>query len=176
MDTQPQIPHGAIHTPNGVGDWTPPNGAARRQLLANTRSIAVVGASTNPSRPAYFVSTYLLASSNYDVYFINPNGGEILGRPVYPSLDALDVEPDMVDVFRRSSELPGVFDQALSLGAKSFWVQLGLWHDDVARLGHAGGMQVVMNRCIKIEHARFAGGLNRAGFVTGVISSRKARF
>lgn len=176
MGPETEIPHGAIRTDAGVGDWTPPSARERRQLLQDTKTVAVVGASINPARPAYFVSTYLLASSNYDVYFINPSGGEIMGRPVLPSLDALDVVPDMIDVFRRSTDLPGVFEEAQHLGAKTFWVQLGLWHDDVARLGHAAGMRVVMNRCLKIEHARFAGGLNRAGFDTGVISSRKARF
>lgn len=175
MSIETEIPHGAIQTPDGVGPWTPPGARERSQILTDTKTVAVVGASTNPARPAYFVSTYLLASSHYQLFFVNPSGGEIMGHKVYPSLESLDVVPDMVDVFRRSTDLPGVFDEAKQIGAKTFWVQLGLWHDDVARRGHEAGMQVVMNRCLKIEHARFAGGLHRAGFDTGVISSRKRK-
>lgn len=173
MTDETEIPHGAIRTDAGVGAWTPPGARERQRILQETKTVAMVGASTNPARPAYFVATYLLASSNYDVYFVNPSGGEIMGRPVYPSLEAIGIVPDMVDVFRRSTDLPGVLDEALKIGTKTFWVQLGLWHDDVARVGHEAGLNVVMNRCLKIEHARFAGGLHRAGFDTGVISSRK---
>jgi len=175
MMSDTEIPHGAVLTDSGVGDWQPPLARERRQLLHDTKTIAIVGASTNPSRPAYFVSTYLLASTNYTVYFVNPSGGTIMGQPVFKSLDDLPETPDMVDVFRRSTELPGVLDDALRIGARTLWVQLGLWHDDVARLATRAGMQVVMNRCLKIEHARFAGGLHRAGFDTGVISAKRAK-
>ncbi len=173
MGPETEIPHGAVQTAAGTGAWVSPGARERRQILTDTKTVAVVGASTNPARPAYFVSTYLLASTNYTVYFVNPSGGEILGRPVYESLAALPETPDMVDVFRRSTDLPAVLDEVLELSAKALWVQLGLWHDDVARRAFEAGMAVVMNRCLKIEHARFAGGLHRAGFDTGVISSRK---
>ncbi len=157
-----------------VRTWVGPSAPERLALLRRTRSIAIVGASANPSRASYFVATYLLSSSPYDVYFVNPRASEILGRPVYPSLDALPVVPDLVDVFRRHDDLPTVLDETLAVGARTLWLQLGSWHEDVARRGQAAGLDVVMDRCVKIEHARFHGGLHLAGFDTGVISSRRA--
>lgn len=154
--------------------WTGPGAQERLALLRRTRTVAIVGASTNPARASYFVSTYLLSSSPYEVYFVNPRASEILGRPVYPSLAALPVVPDLVDVFRRHDDLPSVLDETLAVGAKALWLQLGSWHEDVARRGEAAGLPVVMDRCLKIEHARFHGGLHLAGFDTGVISSRRA--
>lgn len=146
----------------------------RKAILASVRTIAMVGASANRSRPSYFVSTYLLSSTNYEVWFVNPKGGEILGRPVYRSLDELPETPDMVDVFRKPADCPGVAEAAVALGASSLWLQLGVVSEEAAMIARAGGLQVVMDRCIKIEHARFAGGLHLAGFDTGVISSRRA--
>ncbi|MDD9205111.1 CoA-binding protein, partial [Georgenia sp. 10Sc9-8] len=128
----------------------------------------------NPARASYFVSTYLLSSSPYEVYFVNPHATEILGRPVYPSLADLPVVPDVVDVFRRPADLPEVLEETLAVGTPTLWLQLGLWHEEVARRGEAAGLDVVMDRCLKIEHARFHGGLHLAGFNTGVISSRRA--
>jgi predicted CoA-binding protein len=154
--------------------WVGPTAPERLALLRRTRSIAIVGASNNPSRASYFVTTYLLSSSPYDLYLVNPRETEILGQPVYPSLDALPVVPDLVDVFRRHDDLPGVLDETLAVGAPALWLQLGSWHEDVARRGEAAGLTVVMDRCVKIEHARFHGGLHLAGFDTGVISSRRA--
>ncbi|MGH9036364.1 MAG: CoA-binding protein, partial [Acidimicrobiia bacterium] len=107
------------------------------------------------------------------VWFVNPKGGEILGQPMYKSLDDLPGVPDMVDVFRRPADLPEVTEEAIGIGAKTVWFQLGLANDEAAEKGHAAGLDVVMNRCLKIEHARWAGGLHLAGFDTGVISSRK---
>lgn len=153
--------------------WQGPSAPERLSILRATRSIAIVGASNNPARASYFVATYLLSSSPYDVYFVNPRADEILGRPVYPSLDALPVVPDLVDVFRRHDDLPTVLDETLAVGARTLWLQLGSWHEDVARRAQAAGLNVVMDRCVKIEHARFHGGLNLAGFVTGVISSKR---
>jgi uncharacterized protein len=109
------------------------------------------------------------------VWFVNPRETSILGRPVYPSLGDLPEPPDVVDVFRRSSELPDVARDAIEAGARTFWAQLGLCHHDAANLAHRAGLAVVMNRCLKIEHARFAGGLHLAGFNTGVISGRRPR-
>jgi len=134
----------------------------------------VVGASSNRARPSYFVATYLLSSStDFVVWFVNPRETSILGHPVYPSLDALPEAPDLVDVFRRADDLPGVARDAVAAGAGTFWAQLGLWNDEAAKIAHDGGLDVVMNRCLKIEHARFAGGLHLAGFDTGVISSKR---
>lgn len=166
------MPEGAVIT-GDRGGWSPPSARERLSLLRRTRTVAMVGASSRPSRPSYFVATYLLASSDYDVYFVNPRGGEVLGHPMYRSLADLPVTPDLVDAFRRSEQLPDVLEEAIELGATTFWAQLGLWHDEVARRGTEAGLEVVMNRCIKIEHARFGGGLHRAGFDTGVITSRR---
>ena len=154
--------------------WQGPSAPERLALLHSTRSIAIVGASNNPARASYFVATYLLSSSPYDVYFVNPRADEILGRPVYPTLESLPVVPDLVDVFRRHDDLPTVLDETIAVGAQALWLQLGSWHDDVARRGEDAGLTVVMDRCVKIEHARFHGGLHLAGFDTGVISSKRA--
>lgn len=154
--------------------WQGPSAQERLRILRSTRSVAIVGASANPARASYFVATYLLSSSPYDVYFVNPRATEILGHPVYPSLADLPVVPDLVDVFRRHDDLPSVLDDTLAVGAKTLWLQLGSWHEDVARKAEAAGLNVVMDRCVKIEHARFHGGLHLAGFDTGVISSRRA--
>lgn len=153
--------------------WEGPGAAQRLNILRETKSIAIVGASNKPSRASYFVATYLLSSSNYKVYFINPVLDEILGQPVYKSLADLPEAPDLVEVFRKHDDLPSVLDEALAVGAKTLWLQLGSWHEDVARRAEAAGMNVVMDRCVKIEHARFHGGLRLAGFNTGVISSKR---
>lgn len=145
----------------------------RQRILRETRSVAIVGASANTSRASYFVWTYLKSTNDYDIYLINPTISEIEGTPVYPSLAELPVVPDLVDVFRRREDLPGVLQETIAVGAKTLWLQLGLRHDDVVRDGEAAGLQVVQDRCVKIEHARFAGGLHLAGFNTGVIDSRR---
>jgi predicted CoA-binding protein len=146
----------------------------RLAILQRTRTVAMVGASSNPARPSYFVATYLLSSStDYTVWFVNPREREILGHRAYPSLDDLPAAPDLVDVFRRPADLPAVAEEAVAIGAGTFWAQLGLWSDEAAAIASARGLDVVMDRCLKIEHARFAGGLHLAGFDTGVISSRR---
>ncbi|MHC6175242.1 CoA-binding protein [Glutamicibacter sp. X7] len=153
--------------------WQGPSAAERLKILRETKSIAIVGASNKPSRASYFVATYLLSSSKYTVYFVNPVLDEILGQPVYKSLADLPEVPDMVEVFRKHDDLPGVLDEGLAVGSKILWLQLGSWHEEVARRAEAAGMNVVMDRCVKIEHARFYGGLRLAGFNTGVISSKR---
>ncbi|MBM7767108.1 MULTISPECIES: CoA-binding protein [Glutamicibacter] len=153
--------------------WEGPGAAQRLEILRETKTIAIVGASNKPSRASYFVATYLLSSSRYKVYFINPVLDEILGQPVYKSLADLPETPDLVEVFRKHDDLPGVLDEALAVGAKTLWLQLGSWHEEVAHRAEAAGMNVVMDRCVKIEHARFHGGLRLAGFNTGVISSKR---
>jgi predicted CoA-binding protein len=145
----------------------------RQAILRRTRSVAVVGASANPARASNFVATYLLSSTDFDVYFVNPNADEILGRTVYPSLDQLPVVPDLVDVFRRPEDLPSVLDATIAVGASTFWTQFGLYDAALAERGVAAGLTVVMDRCLKIEHARFHGGLHLAGFDTGVISAKR---
>ncbi|MDV2979185.1 UNVERIFIED_CONTAM: CoA-binding protein [Actinomycetes bacterium ARC8] len=153
--------------------WEGPGAAQRLEILRETKTIAIVGASNKPSRASYFVATYLLSSSRYKVYFINPVLDEILGQPVYKSLADLPETPDLVEVFRKHDDLPTVLDEALAVGAKTLWLQLGSWHEEVAHRAEAAGMNVVMDRCVKIEHARFHGGLRLAGFNTGVISAKR---
>ncbi|OBC14579.1 CoA-binding protein [Mycobacterium sp. 852013-50091_SCH5140682] len=147
----------------------------RQRILRETRTVAIVGASANPSRASYFVWTYLRSTSDYELYLVNPTISEIDGTKVYPTLADLPAVPDLVDVFRRHDDLPHVLDETVAVGAKTLWLQLGLRHDQVARDGEAAGLQVVQDRCLKIEHARFAGGLHLAGFNTGVIDSRRPR-
>lgn len=156
--------------------WAPPSARERLEILRSTRSVAVVGMSDNPSRASYFVGTYLLSSSCAfeHVWFVNPRGGEVLGRPMYRSLAELPGVPDLVDVFRRSDDLPAVAEEVVAIeGVKTFWAQLGLHSDEAVAIATAAGLNVVTNRCLKIEHARFAGGLHLAGFDTGVISSKR---
>ena len=160
------------HAP--VAGWTPPSPLERKRILDSSQSIAIVGASKNPARASNFVATYLLSSStDFTVYMVNPRETEILGQPVYPSLAALPEAPDIVDVFRKSEDLPGIAEETVAIGAKTFWAQLGLWNPDAALIASGAGLDTVMDRCTKIEHARFAGGLHLAGFNTGVISSRR---
>ena len=159
-----------------VPGWTEPTAGDRLALLERTKSVAMVGVSANPARPSNFVATYLLSSSAaFDVYFVNPMADEILGEPCYPTLADLPVVPDMVDAFRKPDDLPEVAQEAVEIGASSYWAQLGLWSVDAARIANDAGLDVVMDRCLKIEHARFHGGLHRAGFDTGVIDSRRWR-
>ena len=98
--------------------------------------------------------SYLKSASDYALYLVNPTVGDIDGTPTYPNLAALPVVPGLVDVFRRCEHLPEVLDEAIGVGAKTLWLQSGLWDDQVARDGAAAGLQVVMDRCLKVEHAR----------------------
>jgi predicted CoA-binding protein len=174
VDSQPGPTTGAPTAGPDCGAWHAPTAGERLRMLQRTRKVAMVGASSNPARPSYFVATYLLSSStDYEVWFVNPRERQILGRPVYPSLADLPGRPDLVDVFRRNDDLPAVAEEAVDAGAHTLWIQLGLWNDDAAAIAHDAGLDVVMNRCLKIEHARFHGGLHLAGFDTGVISARR---
>lgn len=154
--------------------WTGPSARERFGILRRARSVAIVGASPNSARSSYFVGTYLLQSSDYRVYFVNPNAETILGQKAYPDLASLPEVPDIVDVFRKGSDVPSVIEDVLAVGAPVVWVQLGIWNEEAAYYGESKGLTVVMDRCIKVEHARFNGGLHLLGFDTGVISSRRA--
>ena len=153
--------------------WVGPDAKARLKILRQAKSIAIVGASPNPARSSYFVGTYLQQSSDYRVYFVNPNADTILGQKAYPNLASLPEVPDIVDVFRRGTDIPAVIDDVLAIGSPVIWVQLGIWNQDAAEYGESKGLTVVMDRCIKIEHARFHGGLHLLGFDTGQITARK---
>jgi uncharacterized protein len=133
-----------------------PDDATLRRILAETRTIAVVGASDKPSRPSYDIYSYLLSTGDYRVFPVNPTITEIDGARAYPRLADLPVVPDMVDVFRRFDELPSVLADVLALEVrpKTLWLQQGLWHEQVARDAEAAGLQVVMDRCLMVDHAR----------------------
>lgn len=155
--------------------WQGPSAPQRQRILRETKTVAIVGASKNPSRASYFVNRYLSSTSNYEIFLVNPTVADIEGTPVYPTLADLPKRPDMVDVFRKYDDLADVLSEAIAAQAKTIWLQLGLWHEQVARDAEAAGLNVVMDRCLKIEHARFHGGLHLAGFDTGVIDSRRTR-
>lgn len=153
--------------------WVGPDAKARLRILNAAKSVAIVGASPKPQRSSFFVGTYLQQSSDYRLYFVNPMETEILGQPAYASLQDLPGVPDVVVVFRRGSDIPKVVDEVVAAGAKTIWVQLGIWNEEAAYYGEEQGLTVVMDRCIKVEHARFHGGLHLLGFDTGQITARK---
>ena len=157
--------------------WVGPSAPERLNILRNTRTIAIVGMSDKISRASNFVATYLLSSSPYTVYFVNPilaaKGKTVLGQPADDAPQDSPAVSDLVEIFRRNEDLPGVVQEAVDLGAKTVWMQLGSWNEEAAAIGEAAGLNVVMDRCVKIEHARFHGGLHLAGFNTGVISSKR---
>lgn len=146
----------------------------RLQIIQNYESVALVGVSANPIRSSNFVASYLVRTP-FRTYPVNPVYDEVLGQKSYGSLTELPEVPDIVDVFRRPEAIPEVVDQAIEVGAKVVWLQLGLRHDEAARKAIDAGLQVVQDRCLKIEHARFSGKLHLAGFNTGVVSSRRRR-
>jgi predicted CoA-binding protein len=146
----------------------------RLGILQSSKTVAIVGVSSNRSRASYFVASYLKGGNYYKVYFVNPMIDTLFDQKVYNSLAELPEVPDIVDVFRKSSDTLGILDEAIAIGVKTIWLQLGVSNDEVGERGSKAGLNVVMNRCLKIEHARFHGGLHLAGFNTGVISSRRA--
>jgi predicted CoA-binding protein len=161
----------------GVGGNSPVNrgrfstsGLQRRRILERYRRIAMVGLSSNPFRPSHFAAVYLLAEG-YDVTPVNPRESEVLGRRCYPTLAEVPEPIEVVDIFRESAAVPEIVDQAIARHAKVVWMQLGVMHDEAAKRARDAGLEVVMDRCMKIEHARFFGGLNSIGLNTGVISA-----
>ena len=146
----------------------------RRDLLASARLVAVFGASAKPLRASYFVYKYLRAHG-LEAYGVNPSYSDIDGVPCYPTLAAFAAAlgpPDIVDVFRKASETPGVAREAFAVGAKAIWFQYGVINDEAIKIADDAGLTVVVDRCMKVEHARFHGGLSTAGMNSGVISSR----
>jgi predicted CoA-binding protein len=134
--------------------WVEPDTDSLKRILRETRSVAIVGASDKHTRPSYNVWTYLKLYSIYDLYLVNPALTEVDGTRVYPSLADLPVVPDLVHVFRRYDELPSVLEEAIEIGAKTIWLPDWSWHGQVARAGEAAGLQVVMDRCLRVEHTR----------------------
>jgi uncharacterized protein len=164
---------------DGVGAGSPVNLGRfattpyqRRRILERYRRIAMVGLSSNPFRPSHFAALYLLAEG-YDVIPVNPREPSILGHTCYPSLAAIPGGIDVVDIFREPAAVPAIVEDAITVGAKVVWMQLGVIHEAAAARAQEAGLEVVMDRCMKIEHARFFGGLNTIGMNTAVISSRR---
>jgi len=146
--------------------------AGLRRILATHRTIAVVGLSAHWHRPSYFAAKYM-QEHGYRVIPVNPQYQDVLGERCHPSIAAIPEAVDIVDVFRRASEMPSIAREAVAKGAKVLWMQLGVASDEAARIAIDGGLDVVQNRCVKIEHARILGGLNWCGVNTGVISARR---
>jgi predicted CoA-binding protein len=146
----------------------------RLRIIREAKSVALVGVSANPIRSSNFVASYLIRTP-LTSYPVNPRYDDVLGLRCYPSLRDLPEVPDIVDVFRREDQIPSVVDEAIEVGARVVWFQLGLRHDEAAATAIDAGLEVVQDRCLKIEHARWAGGLHLAGFDTGVISSKRRR-
>jgi len=145
-------------------------------ILKNNRIAAMVGASPNWVRPSYFAMKYL-QSKGYRVIPVNPAaaGEEILGEKAYASLSDIPVKIDIVDIFRKSDAVPPIVDEAIAIGAKVVWMQLGVRHEGAAAKAEAAGLRVVMNRCMKIEFGRLSGELSWSGINAGVISSRRRK-
>lgn len=143
-----------------------------RRILADYRNVAVVGLSANWYRPSYFAAKYLL-DHGYNVIPVNPVYPEILGCRSYPDLRSIPEPVDVVDIFRRPEEVPALVDEAIAIGAKVVWMQIGIVHEEAAARAREAGLEVVMNRCMKIEYGRLFGGLNWMGVNTGVISAKR---
>ncbi len=146
-----------------------------RDILTRTRRIAVVGVSVNPVRPSYYVARYL-GLKGFEVVPVNPgHAGEVLfGQRVVARLSDIEGDVDMVDIFRRSEHVPAIVEEALDClpGLRTIWMQIGVEHEGAAAMARARGVDVVMNRCPKIEYQRLFGELRMGGFNTGVISSK----
>ena len=146
--------------------------AGLRRILTRYRSIAVVGISANWYRPSYFAAKYM-QDHGYNIFPVNPNYTEVLGRKCYPAIAAIPEAIDIVDCFRKPEEMVSLAREAVAKRAKVLWMQLGIRNDEAGEIASAAGLEVVMNHCVKIEHARILGGLNWAGVNTGVISARR---
>jgi uncharacterized protein len=146
----------------------------RLRILTENRTIAMVGLSADPMRPSHFAAIYM-QSEGYDIIPVNPRyaGETILGQAVYASLEEIPRPVQIVDVFRRAEEVPGIARSAIAIGANVLWMQLGIVNEEAAHIAREAGLEVVMDRCVKIEHARFFGGLNLVGMNTGVITARR---
>jgi len=145
-----------------------------RTILKENRVIAIVGLSANWYRPSFFAAKYL-QDYGYTIIPVNPNYDEILGQRCYPSIEDIPQAVDVVDVFQRSEFVLPIARSAADIGAKVFWMQLGVHNERAAEVAFKGGLKVVSNRCMKIEHARIFGGLNFIGVDTKIISSARPR-
>lgn len=149
--------------------------AALRRILKENHTIAVVGLSANWHRPSFFAAKYL-QQHGYRVIPVNPMYTEVLGEKCYPDLKSVPEKIDVVDCFRKTEDIPPLAEQAIEIGAKVLWLQLGVIHEEAARRALDAGLDVVMDRCMKIEHGRLFGGLNWCGVNTKVISAQRPRW
>jgi predicted CoA-binding protein len=146
--------------------------ATLRRILRTCRTIAVVGLSADWFRPSYFAASYM-QGKGYRIVPVNPKYPEILGEKSYARLEDIPFPVDMVDVFRKPADLPPIAASAVAIGAKCLWQQLGVANAEADAIARAAGLDSVMDRCVKIEHARLFGGLHWAGVNTGVISAKR---
>ena len=144
-----------------------------RRILRQSRTIAVVGLSAQWHRPSFFAAKYM-QEHGYRVIPVNPMYDSILGEKSYKKLADIPIQVDVVDCFRKSEEIPALAEEAVAIGAKVLWMQLGVHNAEARRRAEAAGLEVVENRCVKIEHGRFFGGLGWAGVNTRVISAKRA--
>ena len=148
--------------------------ATIRRILEDSTTVAMVGLSANWYRPSFFAAKYLM-ERGFEIIPVNPNYEEILGQKCYPDLESIPDKVDIVDLFQRAEQVPKFVQPAIDLGAKVLWLQLGIVNEEAAAQAEAAGLEVVMDRCMKIEFARLFGGLNWAGVNTGIISARRPR-
>ncbi len=146
--------------------------AQLRQILKHSHTIAVVGLSADWWRPSYFAAKYM-QEHGFRIIPVNPKYSEVLGETCYPDLKSIPHPVDIVDVFRKSADCAPIAKEAVAIGAKTLWLQIGVENEEARQIAEAAGLSVVMNRCVKIEYARLFGGLGWFGVNTGVISSRR---
>ena len=149
--------------------------ATLRRILRTSRTIAIVGLSAEWHRPSFFAAQYL-QEHGYRMIPVNPRYDEILGERCHATLATIEIPVDIVDVFRRSEDVMPIAEQAIAIGAKCLWQQIGVKNEAAAALAASAGLEVVMNRCVKIEHGRLFGGLNWVGVNTRVISAKRPRW
>jgi predicted CoA-binding protein len=143
-----------------------------RRILKNSPTVAIVGLSADSMRPSYFAAKYL-QEHGYRVIPVNPKYQEILGERCYPDLRSIPEAVDVVDVFRKSADCLAIAQDAVAIGARTLWLQIGVVNPEAAALAEQAGLEVIMDRCMKIEYARLFGGLNWFGVNTSMISSRR---
>ena len=146
--------------------------AQLRRILKENHTIAIVGLSADWFRPSYFAAKYM-QEHGFKIIPVNPKYSEILGEKCYPDLKSIPEKVDMVDVFRKSADCPPIATEAVAIGAKVLWLQLGVENDEAKAIAETGGLEFVQNRCVKIEFARLFGGLSWFGVNTRIISSRR---
>jgi predicted CoA-binding protein len=148
--------------------------ATLRRVLTDCRRVAVVGLSADPMRPSHFAAKYL-QDHGFQVVPVNPKYDTVLGEPCWPDLRAIPHPVDVVDLFQRADRVPAFVDDAIAIGARVVWMQLGVVHEEAAARAREAGLEVIMDRCMKIEYARLFGGLGWCGVNTGVISAKRPR-